>query len=49
MLVAESYFGERNLKNDFGAAFRYLYTHPFWSLSFHFHIRRFFPFLVIVT
>ena len=33
MLVAESFFIERKLKNDFGAALRYLYTHPFWSLS----------------
>ena len=27
MLVAESYFSEGSLKNDFGAAFRYLYTY----------------------
>ncbi len=33
MMVAESYFSERSLQNDFGAAFRYLYTHPSRSLS----------------
>ena len=33
MLVAESYFTERNFKNDFGAAFRYLYTQTSWALS----------------
>ena len=27
------YFCESKLKNDFGAATRYLYTHVFWSLS----------------
>ena len=26
-------FFERKLKNDFGAAFHYLYTHLFWLLS----------------
>ena len=38
MLVAESYFSEGKLKNDFGAAFLYLYTHNFWSLSRDFSI-----------
>ena len=33
MLVAESYFSERKLKNEFGAAFCYLYMRLFWSLS----------------
>ena len=33
MLIVEGYFSEGKLKNDFGAAFRYLYTHLFWSLS----------------
>ena len=35
MLVAErsDFFCERMLKNDFGAAFRNLYTHVFWTLS----------------
>ena len=33
MLAAENNFIESKLKNVFGAAFRYLYTHLFWSLS----------------
>ena len=43
MLVAESYFCERKLKNDFGAAFRYLYTHVFG----HCHVK--FPYKEIVS
>ena len=44
MLVAESYFSEKKLKNDFGAAFRYLYTHLFFR---HCHVT--FPYMSVFS
>ena len=51
MLVAESYFSERKLKNDFGAAVRYLYTHPHRFAQCHvtFPYKETLSFVVIVT
>ena len=49
MLVAESYFSEWKLKNDFGAAFRYIYIYASFLVIVMWFFMRFFPFLGIVT